>query len=304
VREFSPSFPGFVKSLLERRGLLGGSVGLAIDLLLVLTLALVFARLIWVLLSPAAFVAMPNADLAGPQTSGIVFRADPGVFQRFNPFNRDLAVSEVQVEESAPETSLNLKIRLLLSSTDSEQSVVRIELPNGQVQRFSEGDQVVSGVQIERILSDRVVLMRRGEREVLLDREMQVLDVVEPDGSPFVSPTPRTQIAGGSEETETADRNVTIDGDTLDYRTFFSSILIRNVAMPGGETAIKIVEGSDQSLMDKLGLMVGDEIIEINGHNLKTESVEAVAADIRNDTELDITLLRNGQELARRVEFQ
>lgn len=304
MRAFSPSLPGFVKSLLERRGVLGGGVGLGIDLLLMLAMALIFARLVWVVLSPAAFVSMPNAGLATSTQSGPVFRADPSVFQRFNPFSRDLIVSEVEVEDTTPETSLNLKIRLLFSSTESEQSFVRIELPNGQVQRFSEGDQVVSGVQIERILSDRVVLMRRGEREVLSDREMRVLDVVEPDGSPFISPTPRTQITGDTEKTETQDQNLTIDGSELDYRTFFSSILIRQVGMPGGDTAIKIVEGSDRPLMDELGLMVGDEIVQINGHNLKTESIEAVAADIRDDTELDITLLRNGQELTRKVEFQ
>ncbi len=293
-------------ALLERRGLAGLGVGVGLDLVLVILAALAVAHIVWVSLSPPAFVSTTGAGSLGAQSNASAgLRPDRSVFERFNPFNRDLeTVVIADVVEDAPETTLNLEIRTLLTDVEIPQnSVVRIELPNGENQRFKVGDTVVNGVTIERILSDRVILLRRGEREVLFASETKVLETVTPDGDPVQRQSPRTAMIAG---VEPPAPSAEISAEALNIRSaedFLNRVLVRRVPTADGQTALTIFQGSDTDLLDVAGLAVGDQLVDVNGMSLEDRSIADLYEDLKDEDVLDFRIRRGETVFGRTIEI-
>lgn len=298
MREVSASVSGVLTTFLERRGVVGAGIGFLIDLSFLTIAAFLLAKLIWTILSPAAFVTVPVTAVSLPGASNnVVFRADPNILERFNPFDRNLSSADNLIVEDAPETTLNLKIRLLFASTEADQSLVRLELPDGKVQRFNVGDTVVQGVTIERILSDRIILLRRGEREVLYASERRVIDLVTPDGEPVVDPSPKTEISGALP----SDRAINAAELGVDFEDVYNRIIFRSVAGQDGRPVLKIFAGSDKTLLDQLGLKQNDSVLSVNGHDLRQESLADLYETLKDEDKLDFVIEREGQTARRTI---
>ena len=301
MRDISPTVSGPLGSLLQRRGVLGGAFGLFLDLALITIGAIVFARLVWTILSPTAFVTTAAMPQASQSSDTFAIAANPDVLERFNPFDRNLAASEAPQVEDAPQTTLNLTIRLLFSSTDPEQSIVRLELPDGSVKRLAVGDTVVQGVTIERILSDRVVLLRRGEREVLYASETNYIDRVTPDGEPFVDPTPQTSIP--ADEAPAEDLVIEVSRDEVDVDALASQINYRRIADANNIPRLVIFEGSDSALLDQLGLAVDDQLVSVNGYDLGQQSLADLYEELKEAERLDFDVRRGNNSIKRTIVF-
>ncbi len=155
---------------LEKLSMIERPARLVIELGLVIFLALLAARLAWTVVAPVESVAdYANRPLPSPMrgtSSSLTIATDRSVLVRDNPFSQG---DSEPVIEDAPETSLNLKLIGLRMSTDgTDAGNAIITTPNGQVENFSVGDEILAGVSLERILSDRVILNRDGASETLM----------------------------------------------------------------------------------------------------------------------------------------
>ena len=164
-------------------------VRLALEILLAAVLAFVAARLIWLVISPldsvATFTDRPLASPISGASGAISLSVDRSILISNNPFASD-APEEVVV--SAPETSLNLQLDgLRMSDSDSVLSNAIIRTQSGIAKNFRVGDEIIAGVTLERILSDRVIISRDGISETLMRGGKGAgLSVISDDSSPFI----------------------------------------------------------------------------------------------------------------------
>ena len=294
------SFSRIGSAILERKGRAGKGVGLALDIVLVILLASVLARLVWVMLAPTAFVTdVPQISTSTVTAEQTRLQADPAFLARFNPFNRDLSASEVTIEEDAPETSLNLEIRSLIASTDPDKSLVRLRLPDNSDQRFRVGDTIVSGVTLERILSDRVILSRSGRREVLYTNESRVVEAFGETSQPRQQAITPNDVGAGSDGP--ADRVDLTDASVADFETFYNGVQLRRIAEEDGATVLVIHETSDAALLTRLGLAAGDRLRTLNGYDLSQDSLSDLYEDLKGARQLDLVITRDGRERSQSI---
>lgn len=274
-----------LSNVLARKGAVGRGVGFCLDAAFILLCAWLLARLFWAVLSPAAFVDVPvnNRVASSGSTQSAGFTANPAIFRSFNPFNRQLGGEVAPVEEDAPETTLNLSIRSLFVSDDAEQSFVRIHTPDNEVRRYREGEAVVSGVTIERIESDRVILLRNGVRETLLLNERNALGAVESAPSAASSP----------QQTAPGTHNVT--ADEWSFETFYRDVTIRRVAQPDQSTVLQIQGTTNTEMLARVGLRVNDKLISVNGYDMSDESLSDLYDVFRDESRFNFNVERNGQ---------
>lgn len=293
----SASLVEFGASLLERRGVGGKGFGVVVDMALITAAAIGAAHIVWVVVSPVSFVKL-EAGQGRASTAEVSSQltANPQIFTTFDPFNRNLNAVTV-TEKEAPETSLNLKIRSLFASTEPGMGSVRIELPDGTQTRFTEGDTIVSGVRLERILSDRVILERRGEREVLFASEKRVLDIVTPDGQPLIDPTPDTKITGNTTpQVRVSELSISNLNELL------SKVQIRRTpADDGGAPELAIISTSDAAFLNQLGFQVNDVLMDINGYDLRQTSLNDVSQRLQHEKQLNFRIRRNKETLMRSI---
>lgn len=303
-------------AILQRRGAVGRGFGLAVDLALVILCGLLLARLFWIVMAPTSTVDMPvTSDASAQQKTPTSFSADPRVLQEFDPFNRNVEVVEV-VEEDAPETTLNLSIKSIIAVSNPEESSVRIKTPDGSEDRYQEGDSVVAGVTVDRILDDRVILIRNGQREALYVREKSVLGEVDNRPSPAPS-----QSSGAVDYSSTARLEAAVSGRTpqgseapggsdlvLSKSITLSSVdefnerlNLTRVAGDDGQPQLIIQSVSDPQMMKEFAVAEGDVLISVNGMRFDEESLAEIYESMRRENVLNFALERDGQSFTRRV---
>lgn len=278
---------------------MGRGVATALDLVLVILLGLGAAHLIWTLITPTAFAKFSDQSKRSSTRSQVsTLIANPQLLASFDPFNRNLSANAPEVSNDTPQTKLNLVIRSLFSSTDPSKASVRIEMPDGKDKRFQEGDSIISGVTLERILSDRVILLRRGEREVLFASEKRVLDTVREDGQPVIDPTPETKITGTPVKTGASQVAVNLQS----FDEFMSKVQLRRQASEdGGQPELVVFSSSDASLLSSAGFEVKDVLLSVNGFDLKDESLSDLASRLKNEKQLDFQIRRNGSVISHTI---
>lgn len=289
----------FARTVLSRDAGFGQLLGVVLNVGLVLILALLSARLFWLVMSPTAFVATPSLPImSGDAASGTSLVADIRVLERFNPFSRALEGQPdlVVQDDETPETTLNLQIKSLIASTgDPAQSVVRIQTPDNTVSRYQLGDEVVSGVRVQRILSDRVILDRNGQREALLMDEVSVLDRVDINGEPIVDPTPSTNIRSGRSGDGGSTSNAIETYRVSSVDRFYRQLTVRWQIDDDGQRRLVIQPASDPVLLSEVGLLIGDELVSLNGFTLAEDSMGDIYPEIRSASALNVTLRRNNE---------
>lgn len=287
-------------ALANRDGGAGRVFGYAIDLALICLLALLAAKIFWAVTSPAASVDIPGIRSSaqnGPEGRQLVY--DPGIFNRFNPFNREIEAADIVVA-AAPQTTLNLEIKALYASNIPEEGSVRIKLPDNSVKRFGPGDIVVNGVRVDEILPDRVVLTRNGTREVLYANTLSVLATEKP--SVTVSPDEgNSSLPVQAAPVEPVQLSNTRQ---LSFEAFYEKVQLRRVASESGGTVLVVQPSSDGAVLSQIGLRAGDQLLFVNGYDLSDESIADLAEKLRNESQLEIGLLRDGNLLTQMVNLR
>jgi len=152
---------------------------LLLEIVFTVLLAILVARLIWLILAPGAVVPLDSSG-GGPRlASTSTLQAEPAdrsILVRSNPFVRseEIAVEAVIEEDrsDAPETELNLRLTGIRALSGGEGSgSVWIVTPGGEETMVSVGEPIIDGVTLEQIYSDRVTIRTRGRLESLSRRD-------------------------------------------------------------------------------------------------------------------------------------
>ncbi len=289
----SSALTGKLADIAARKGAIGRGVGIALDVAFVILCAWLLARLFWYVLTPAAFVDVPVANTSArtATSQSADFTASPAIFRSFNPFTRTLDGQIEAVEEEAPQTTLNLSIRSVFAFGDSEQSFVRIHTPDNEVRRYYEGDTVVSGVSLEQIQSDRVILLRNGVRETLYLNERNAIGRNDPERA---APTETVPQPGGA-------GSYTVSAEEWSFEQFYRDVTIRRVVQPDRSTVLQIQGTSNAEGLARVGLRVNDKLITVNGYDMSDESLSDLYDVFREANRFDFEVERNGQIVPIRV---
>lgn len=243
-------------------------VRLLVEIGLVVAIALICARLVWLAVAPqpavAAYKERPLPTMMVGEAQRV--EADLSLLVRSNPFEGAGVAAEVV--EDAPETQLNLRMIGGFSATNGRAGSAYIIMPNNQQQRFVEGDEVLPGVVLKRVLSDRLILTRNGADEILFENDRSRGLSVIGDGS---TPGEPRDVAPAPVSTRIDDPDV----------------LLRLVALSearsnGSVIGYRLEARSDLEGFQALGFQPGDVLIRVNGQAVGdidiAEMVDAMGA--------------------------
>jgi len=291
------------QTALERLSTVERPVRLAVELVLMVLLALVVARIVWVVASPSDSVASyTDRPLPVPMrgaSSTLAISADRSVLISENPFDQ----GEVElIVQDVPETSLNLQLDGLRMSTESEgagNAIIRT--PDGRGKNYRIGDQIMPGVTLERILSDRVIINRDGADETLmLGGRGAGLSVIS-DDSQVITPGGAAS-AGVSEADETADTAV-IEGQLEGPEVLFGAINAGAVMTNGTLSGYRLSPIGSADVMRRAGLQPGDVLLQINGTSVAGLDMNDVVDRISSIETAELQINRNGSPRTVRLKF-
>ena len=268
---------------------------LVAELVLLVALALVIGRLVWLVLAPAHSVAALDDRHAFPAMIGVsgdsqTLTADRTLLMRENPF---ASSGPTQAVPDAPETTLNLTLSgLFMSSLENAGSAI-IRGPDGRTNRYSVGDTVLQGVTLDRILSDRVIILRNGNAEALMmSGRIEGLSVIG-DGS-------QVTVVGEPSSAPPSEPSV---GVIADPALLLSGIRYSVVQRDGQPYGLQVSPAGDPSILQRAGLLPGDVITRINGSVPDAEELSLLLADLSSEDEIELDIERRniGQSLRIRI---
>lgn len=233
-------------------------------------------RAIMVFLAPSSLWIAPDIRSAAAQTQAAKISVDPS----FDPFYRDVAAAQdVQSFENAPETTLNLKLVGRITGQDGR---AILQTPDGAQRGYAINEEIMSGVTLQAVNPDYIVIMQNGapERLTIADKG-GVMASALPD-----IPTDMPNIVGANTDFSPAK--------------FLTENSIQAVRGEDGRVqGYEITERISTADLSRYSLRSGDIITAINGEDI-TQGVPEFAPlfnDAKRAGRLDVTVLRGGQEL-------
>lgn len=294
--------PSAADTALERLVSVERPARLVVECVLTVVLALLFARLAWLVVSPSNSVATyTQRPLPSPMrgaASVLAISADRTLLVRANPFQQgegDVIVQDV------PETNLNLDLDGLRMSTEGgESGNAIIRTPDGIGKNYSVGDEILAGVTLERILSDRVIINRDGADETLmLGGRGAGLSVIT-DDSQTASPAD----LGARVENDTARPDPVIIEAQIDApEILLSSVNAGPVRVNGEISGYRLDPIGSPAIMQQAGLAPGDVLLQINGTSVTRLDTTDVIDRIMAAETVELTVNRNGSEQTIRLRF-
>ena len=260
----------------------------AVQLLLLVAVAVAAARLVWALVPtpesarwrPAPVQTRFTPQGSGPKLDVILGARLFGVYQ-----------PQASSMDAAPDTNLNLTLLGIFAATRKDDSRALIGQPNGDEQPYAIGQDIVNGVNLQAIFADRVVLSRNGQLETLR------LDKDKPSAA-FAgdSPAPGNSLAtdlGQVRQQLLADPN-----KAAEY------IRVQPVNVGGQMKGYRIYPGQNQSLFNNAGLRPGDLVTSVNGIQLDdTQKAIQMLGDLSKAGSASIVVDRGGQSQTINVSF-
>lgn len=250
---------------------------------LAVILAILAARLVWLLIAPISTVAIledrPLPTMVSTDSTRIT--ADRSVLVRLNPF--ETTAGDVIDIPDAPETKLNLRLAGLIMTTDAFGGSAQITTPDNQTGRYGIGDEVLPGVELDRVLSDRVLLNRNGTSETLmLGNRGEGLSVIG-DGN---------QVAAASDDEasnpQTIEGRVSSSADLI--QTIQPSPVNRNGRLYGYSLSLR---GSAEALV-ATGLASGDILLQVNGTPVSQMDIVQMTNEISAQSTVSLDIERAG----------
>jgi len=221
----------------------------------ILVLGLLAARVFWLIVSPEAAVAtyVPRSlpPMVTAQGGAAPLIADRTLLATRNPFE----TSAVEAAIDAPETQLDLTLVGLFSSDDPFGGSASIRTPDNRVNHFRLNDEVLPGVSLDRILSDRVVLSRNGKQEILHQNSVGAGLSVIKDSATFGRTT--------TDETQSAPQE--ISGRAPSPLLLMSALSVTPVQRGSSIYGYRVNPLNDHQIFAAAGFENDDLLIAING---------------------------------------
>ncbi|AWV06879.1 type II secretion system protein C [Lysobacter maris] len=259
----------------DLRERIGRRLPAALEVALVILLALQAARLIWLAVVPPA----PFGEVAPPEASAAAdaFAIDADLFYR-----RD-AVSEAAGAEQALGYRL---FGLRAASADGGMPASAILAGKDGAQRaYRDGEAIADGITLVRVGEDHVVLRAGGSEHRI--------DLATPASPPMPASTARTRPLASPGTTSAATRADPASGSTgaIAPSQLLASTGLR-ANLDGGYT---LTPRGDGVLFRRAGLAPGDVLMAVDGRPLDRERLGELAGELKNRSEVVLTVERGGQ---------
>ncbi|MCF6226551.1 MAG: PDZ domain-containing protein [Xanthomonadales bacterium] len=258
--------------------------------LLMLLVAWMLIRLLWLGLMPADPILKPAAVAQAPSTVQRAAYVPLSGRHLFGVFEEKQLVSHYV---DAPETSLNLLLRGIVSGETDQDGFAIIRNSKGKEAVYRVGRDLPGGGEVRGIFYDRVVLFRDGQYETLrlrLDQQLAATD------APFsVEPSSANTITASSIKTPLGASSVPSARSKYALNVSAMASSYGLVKVPSGGYRISL--GRNASQLVKLGLRNGDIILSANGVKLDDEqAVESLIGQVMQGEGLSLEVLRHGQK--------
>jgi len=274
-----------------------------IELVLVLLIAVILARLILDLIPPVTELDSGPAGESHPGTQNDLpiqvrgteaFSISPVLKQMFGA--ADPAASAMEVpEQSLQQTPLNLVLKGILADQGTQNRYALISA-SGQKERVYRTGEQVEGAEIIRIEPRRVVIRRNGISEALNLVARKLADNTE-------KPIAQARFNLPGEIVRISDTERMITRATLEqHMKNLPALLLQATAVPqienGQQTGFRIVNLKQGSVFEQLGLRQEDIINSVNGKPVRNgeEALGAYQA-LASTTQFRIGVLRGGSNI-------
>lgn len=196
------------------------------------------------------------------------------------------AVAATPVE--APETRLRLELQGVFQNPDAAQASAIIAEQGKDGELYQAGDRVPGNATLEEVLTDRVILMRLGQRETLKLKEPDLGGSVEraqPDSS-SARAAPPSALPGDEPSTAETER-------LPQQRERIIGLLGLTPAEQGG---YRIGDGAPAEQLSIIGLRPGDVLVSVNGYELGAESNDVAALLEFHNTGVASIVVQRGEQ--------
>ena len=254
---------------------------LAEALCLILLLFLVF-KIVQLFIQPGGGQVIAPTNVAAATSAANQPKVDRSIVSEFDPFHRDSPEIIIVQTDSAPETTLDLKVFGMRVDTDGDSSSAIIETPDGKQRPYAIGDTIVPGVTLEKVDPDFVILDRNGKKE-RLSREGRTEDEVEKESS--------------------------IQLETLSYS---AAQMLKDVRIYPYRENKQVLgyqvrpQRSSKAKLEKYGFSAGDIITSINGESLAQPQVNlpAIYKNLKLARYANIQIIRDDVPMTIEVNLQ
>jgi len=213
----------------------------ALELLLLVLIAVQAARLFWTLVTPVG----PVGEWRG--AAGLALPADASALADFDPFFR------LSADGPAVVTSLNLRLHGVREDRATGRGSAIIALPDGSQRSFAVGEEIMPGVTLAQVAFDSVTISRGGAPEqIFLDQS----EPAEPAAPGEAGATPATP-APMQATPAPAPRPAPPAAGAIQLRPRTSGGEVQGVAVSG-----------DAQVLRAAGLIPGDVILSVNGQRV------------------------------------
>lgn len=277
-----------------------GKLPPVINILLVLGIGLLLARLVW-LFVPAG----EDAQWQPRPATGAVSAARSIDINRIVGANlfgqKQVEGQATQPAAQVQETRLNLTLSGVLTTGDPVRARALISSPQDDEKPYAVGDKVPGGASLEEIHPRFVIISRNGRREKLslTAEEGQVTGAVSDRGGRFrqAAPTPSqaTGSAGPSQDVvqELADVREQV---LQNPQTASQYVRLQPVYEQGKIKGYRLYPGQEPELFRKLGLQPGEVATSVNGVSLDDPATAfKMLGELANANQVTVTLERGGQ---------
>ncbi|MCI5045684.1 MAG: hypothetical protein MRY72_13395 [Aquisalinus sp.] len=250
--------------------------------------AFLAARFTLALITPVDDGGNPES-LALPSVLNASDQREYAVFSRYNPFSATPAsVSERDPDYlDAVETTLNISISGAMILEGGRGSAI-IKVGSSSEQTFLVGDEIESGVTLERLEPGRAIISRNGILEsVTLERNSSDFASGQVSGS--VTPQQRSVNPARSQNT------------AMSLERLSEIFVMRPVRSANGISTGQYVvsAGSDQAAFNRTGLNEGDVISQVNGRSAPQdpESLFEMLDDLKSQDAIALMVNRGGEQI-------
>lgn len=254
-----------------------------VALLLVIVIASLSARLIWALVPTPEQARWQAPTLPAPQVAAHQ-KTDIQAIISQNLFGAYQATPGAQNAAEAPETRLSLTLIGILSATQEHESRALIGSSNGDEKPYAVGDDVISGVSLQAIFPDRVILSRGGALETLrLNKDAPIT---------ATAAAPTSSVSSGTAQmlSQVRDQILTDPSKASQY------IRVQPANVDGQLRGFRVYPGRERGAFNQLGLRPGDLVTQVNGIQLDdSQKALQMLTELSKANSISLTVERGGQ---------